>query len=136
MAVVSISMPDSLLDELDAFIEDHGYSGRSEAVREGTRGLIAEFDEQEFDGQEVICVITTMFDHDPETQTALSELRHANEDLVTSNVHSHAGSNCLELFVVEATIDDISTYVSHLRGVDGVTTVEYSVVTGDLSGLP
>lgn len=39
MPVVSISMPESLLDRLDEFIEDHGYSGRSEAMREGARGL-------------------------------------------------------------------------------------------------
>ncbi len=135
MPVVSVSMPDSLLDELDAFIEDHGYSGRSEAVREGTRGLLSEFDEQEFDGKEVVCVITTMFDHGSGAELALSELRHANQDLVTSNVHSHAGNSCLELFIVEGTIDDISSYISRLRTVDGVTTVNYSILTADQSML-
>ena len=135
MPVVSVSMPDSLLHELDEFIEDHGYSGRSEAVREGTRGLLEEFDDQDFDGQQVICVITTMFDHDSGAEVTLSELRHANQDLVTSNVHSHAGNTCLELFVVEGTVDDINSYVSRLRAVDGVTTVEYSILTADQSVL-
>jgi len=108
MSVVSISMPDSLLAELDTFIEEHGYSGRSEAVREGTRSLLNEFNNQDFDGQQAVCVITTMFDHDSEAETRLSELRHTNEDLVTSNVHSHACDACLELFVAEGVIDDIS----------------------------
>jgi len=135
MPVVSVSMPDSLLHELDEFIEDHGYSGRSEAVREGTRGLLGEFDDYTFDGQQVVCVATAMFDHDSGAEATLSELRHANQNLVTSNVHSHAGDSCLELVVVEGTIDDISSYVSRLRAVDGVTTVEHSILTADQSVL-
>jgi len=135
MTVVSVSMPNALLDELDEFIENHGYSGRSEAVREGTRGLLGEFDDHAFDGRQVICVVTTMFDHDSGAETTLSELRHANQDLVASNVHSHAGDSCLELFVVEGTIDDISSYVSRLRAVDGVTAVEHSILTAGESVL-
>ncbi len=133
MPVVSVSMPDSLLHELDEFIQDHGYSGRSEAVREGTRGLLAEFDDQDFNGKQIVCVITTIFDHNSGAEVALSEVFHANQDLVTSNVHSHAGSNCLELFVVEGPVDDISSYVSRLRAVSGVKTVEYSIITADQS---
>ena len=33
MTVVSVSMPDSLLDRLDEFADEHGYTGRSEVVR-------------------------------------------------------------------------------------------------------
>jgi len=33
MAVVSVSMPDELLERLDQFAEEHGYTGRSEVVR-------------------------------------------------------------------------------------------------------
>ncbi len=135
MPVVSVSMPESLLQELDQFIDDHGYSGRSEAVREGTRGLLGEFDDVEYEDQEIICIITTMFDHHSGAEATLSELRHANHDLVTSNVHSHAGSACLELFVVEGRVEEISSYVSRLRAIDGVQTVEYSVLTADHSVL-
>ncbi|MFC6753479.1 CopG family ribbon-helix-helix protein [Halorubrum tibetense] len=127
MPVVSVSMPESLLNELDDFIEDHGYSGRSEAVREGARGLIDEFDMAEFDG-EVACMIAARFEHDSTAEASLSELRHAHAELVTSSVHSHAGGACLELFVVEGSIDTISAYVARIRAVNGVNTVEYSVL--------
>ncbi|MES3162046.1 MAG: CopG family ribbon-helix-helix protein [Halorubrum sp.] len=127
MPVVSVSMPETLLDELDDFIEEQGYSGRSEAVREGARELINEFDEAEYDG-EIACVITARFDHDSNAEASLSELRHAHGEIVTSSVHSHAGGSCLELFVVEGPIGPISSYVSRIRTVDGVDTVEYSVL--------
>ncbi len=127
MPVVSVSMPEHLLGDLDAFIETHGYSGRSEAVRDGARQLLGEFDDIESDGP-VGCVITTVFDHDSGAEVVLSKLRHAHEELVTSNVHSHAGGACLELFVVEGPIESISSYVTRLRTVDGVNTVEYSII--------
>ena len=131
MAVVSVSMPDSLLRELDALIEAHGYSGRSEAIRKGARGLLGEFDDADLTDRQLVCVVSAVFDHGSGAETELSELRHANEELVTSNVHSHAGDACLELFVVEGEIDDIGPYVGRLRTVDGVRAVEHSILSVD-----
>jgi CopG family transcriptional regulator, nickel-responsive regulator len=135
MAVISASMPDSLVDKLDTLIEDYGYSGRSEAIREGVRRLLQEFNDQTLEGQHAICVITTMFDHDSGAEARLSKLRHANQNLVTSNVHSHVRDNCLELFVIEGTVDDIGSFVARLRAIDGVTTVEHSILSADQSVL-
>ena len=130
MPVVSISMPASLLDRLDEFIEEHEYSGRSEAVREGARGLLAEVEEPVGGGDEV-CVVTAGFDHDARAEAALSKLRHRHDDLVTANLHSHAGDACLELFVVEGPSDEIGSFVARLWTVDGVTTVEQSTIHDD-----
>jgi CopG family nickel-responsive transcriptional regulator len=49
MSVVSISIPEALLKRIDEFADDHGYSGRSEVVREGTRTLLEEFQERRID---------------------------------------------------------------------------------------
>lgn len=129
MPVVSISMPESLLDRLDEFIEEHDYSGRSEAMREGARGLFREFDDGELPTEEVVCVVTVMFDHQSGAETRLSELRHRHEGLVTSNVHSHADDACLEVFVTEGSVEAIGPFVSRLRGVDGVTAIDHSILS-------
>lgn len=129
MPVVSISMPEPLLDRLDEFIEKHGYSGRSEAMREGVRGLFREFDDGEHPDGDVVCVITVMFDHRSGAEGRLSELRHRHEDLVTSNVHSHADDNCLEVFVTEGSLEAIGPFVSRLRGIDGVSAIDHSILS-------
>ncbi len=129
MPVVSVSMPQSLLDRLDEFIDDHGYSGRSEAMREGARGLLAEI-EGDSAGDPVVCVVTVLFDHETGAESALSKLRHRHGDLVTSNVHSHAGGACLELFVTEGSREEISSFIARIRAVDGVTSVEHSLLSG------
>ncbi len=130
MPVVSVSMPQSLIDRLDEFIDDHGYSGRSEAVREGARGLLAGIDDG-YSKAHAVCVVTVMFDHDTGAESALSRLRHRHGDLVTSNVHSHAGGACLELFVTEGSTEEIDSFVARIRAVDGVTSVEYSLLSGN-----
>lgn len=131
MQVVSVSIPDTLLEELDDFIEEHGYSGRSEAVREGTRCLLDGVDGPGTDQQPVTCVITTAFEHGTGAGAKLSDLRHTHQDLVVSNMHSHAGSACLEVFVADGTADEISSYVARLRSVDGVMTVEHSILIAE-----
>lgn len=127
MPVVSVSMPESLLDRLDEFIEEYEYSGRSEAVREGARGLLADVEEPPRDG-DVVCAITAAFGHDAQAEATLSKLRHRHDGLVTANLHSHAGDACLELFIVEGPSDEIGSFVARLRSVEEVTTVERSTI--------
>ena len=130
MPVVSVSMPQSLLDRLDEFIDDHGYSGRSEAVREGARGLLSEVSADHTEGS-AVCVVSAMFDHDTGAETALSALRHRHDELVTSSVHSHADGACLELFVTEGPVADIGSFVARIRSIDGVTSVDHSFVRAE-----
>ena len=130
MPVVSVSMPQSLIDRLDEFIDDHGYSGRSEAVREGARGLLAGIDDA-YPADPAVCVVVVMFDHDTGAESAISRLRHRHGDLVTSNVHCHARGACLELFVTEGSPDEIDSFVARTRAVNGVTSVEYNLLSAD-----
>lgn len=129
MPVISVSMPESLVEDIDEFAERHGYSGRSEAVREGTRRLLQELSEPELADRDVACVVTTTFEHDSGAEAQLSTLRHDYDGLVASNVHSHAGGACLEVFVVEGHVDEVRSYVARLRSIDGVTSVEFTIVS-------
>ncbi len=129
MPVVSVSMPQSLLDRLDEFIDDHGYSGRSEAVREGARGLLSGID-SDAEGP-VVCVVAATFDHDTGAESTLSALRHRHSDLVSSNVHSHAGGDCLEVFVTEGETAVIESFLARVRAVEGVRSVEHSILPTD-----
>ena len=59
-------------------------------------------------------------------------LRHEHEGLVASNFHSHVGGHhCMELFVLEGTLDDISTFVGKIRATQDTLTVDYSVTPVD-----
>ncbi len=129
MPVVSVSMPESLLSELDAFIAEHDYSGRSEAVREGARELLGQGQTAGRTDEKTICITTVAFDHNADVTLELSAVRRSHSDLVVSNLHSHAGGYCLELFVLEGTDSNLHSFLAQLRRVDGIEWVEHTPLT-------
>jgi CopG family nickel-responsive transcriptional regulator len=136
MTVVSVSMPDSLLDRLDEFADEHGYTGRSEVVREASRNLLGEFEDKQLEGRDLMGVVTVVFDHETSSaEERMMGIRHDHEELVVSNVHNHVGDHyCMELFTLEGTLEDISTFVGKVRATSDILSVDYSVVPIDNFG--
>ncbi len=129
MAVVSVSMPDELLERLDQFADEHGYTGRSEVVREASRNLLGEFEDVRLEDRELMGIVTVLFDYETTTvEERMMHLRHEHDELVASNFHSHVGDHyCMELFVLEGSLENISTFVGKIRATQDVLTVDYSV---------
>jgi len=53
MGIVSISRPDELEERIDEFGEEHGYTGRSEVVREAVRNLLDEFEDDRLEDRDL-----------------------------------------------------------------------------------
>jgi len=137
MVVVSVSMPESLLDRIDEFAEEHGYTGRSEVVREASRNLLGEFEDKKLEGRELMGIVTVLFDYDTtNVEERMMQLRHEHESLVASNFHSHVGGHrCMELFVLEGSLTDISVFVGKIRATQGTLNIDYSVIPVDDFGV-
>lgn len=133
MGVVSISMPDELESRIDEFTDDHGYTGRSEVVREAVRTLLGEFEDTTLEGRRLMAIVTVLFDYETTSvEERMMSLRHDHEDIVASNFHSHVGDHyCMELFVLEGELDDISSFVGSVRATKDTLNVDYSVVPVD-----
>jgi CopG family nickel-responsive transcriptional regulator len=133
MTVVSVSMPEELLARIDAFAADHGYTGRSEVVREAARDLLGEFEDARLEGRELMAVVTVLFDYETTSvEERMIRLRHEHEALVASNFHSHVGDHhCMELFILDGSLEAISTFVGKVRATRDTLTVDYSVIPVD-----
>ncbi|WP_256301254.1 CopG family ribbon-helix-helix protein [Haloarchaeobius salinus] len=133
MTVVSVSMPEELLERIDQFADEHGYTGRSEVVREASRNLLGEFEDKKLEDRELIGVVTVLFDYESsKVEHRMMNLRHEYEDLVASNVHNHVGDHyCMELFILEGSLTDISTFVGKIRATKDILSVDYSVMPID-----
>ena len=139
MTVVSVSMPEELLERIDKFADEHGYTGRSEVVREASRNLLGEFEDKRLEDRNLMAVVTVIFDYETTSvEERMMHLRHEYEHLVASNFHSHVGGHyCMELFVLEGVLDDISTFVGKIRATRDTLSVDYSVMpVDDFTGLP
>ncbi|MCO8255648.1 CopG family ribbon-helix-helix protein [Haladaptatus sp. AB618] len=133
MTVASISMPEELLNRIDEFADDHGYTGRSEVLREASRNLLGEFEDKRLEERELMGIVTVMFDYETTSvKEKMMRLRHEHEDLVASNFHSHVGSHyCMELFVLEGSLENISAFVGKIRATKDTLNVDYSVMPVD-----
>ena len=133
MTVVSVSMPEELLERIDEFSEDHGYTGRSEVIREASRNLLGEFEDKRLEDKDLMGVVTVVFDYETTSvEERMMHLRHEHEDLVASNFHSHVGDHyCMELFILEGRLEEISAFVGKIRATQDTLSVDYSVLPVD-----
>lgn len=133
MTVVSISMPEELLERLDNFADEHGYTGRSEVVREASRNLLTEFEDKQLEERDLMGTVTVLFDFEStDVEHDMMHLRHEYEHLVTSHVHNHVGDHyCMELFILEGNLEEISTFVGKIRATQDTLSLDYSVTPVD-----
>jgi transcriptional regulator, CopG family len=129
-------MPDGLLERIDQFADDHGYTGRSEVVRESARKLLGEFEDVRLEDRQLMAIVTVVFDFETTSvEERMMHLRHQHEGLVATNFHSHVGEHrCMELFVLEGELTEISTFVGKIRATQDTLSVDYSVVPIDQFG--
>jgi CopG family nickel-responsive transcriptional regulator len=116
----SVSLEDDLLDKFDDYISSHGYSNRSEAIRDLIRKALVN-DEWEQDS-EVVGVVTLVYNHhQSQLQERITELQHRYYLLITSTTHVHMDHhNCLEVTIVKgkaSMVQELAEGMIALRGV-------------------
>jgi len=120
----SISMEKDLLVKFDHHLSGHGYSNRSEAVRDLVRKALV--DEEWDAGEEVVGVITLVFDHHQrQLQDKLTEVQHDHHELIISSTHVHLDhDNCLEVIIVKGEAGSVRELANRLKATRGVKTSE------------
>jgi len=128
-------MTERLRDDLDRFAEEHGYTGRSEVIREACQSLLEEYRETEDAERRVVGTVTAVFAYDePEIERRMMDIRHEFEGSIRSNSHNCLADNegCVESFVIEASYADVLRFIGTVRGADESVSVEYTAVPVDL----
>lgn len=130
MPVVSISLTPNLLKRLEEFMENRGYSSRSETIRDAIRGLLSEYDLNRFKGGEVAATITVISDRkNREVSERLMRLRHEHDEIVFGNMHIHLGRNyCLEVFITEGDSKEVMDFLGRIRAMRGIQEVKYTII--------
>jgi len=110
MVIVSISLNDTILKEIDRIQNAFGYSGRSEVIRAGARLLISESKEKERLTGNINSILLLI--HSQEAENVVSEIKHKFEDVTNTQIHSHPREDkCLEIFVLDGDADRIKEMV-------------------------
>jgi CopG family nickel-responsive transcriptional regulator len=106
MPIVSISLNQKILDEIDALQNEMGFSGRSEAIRAAIRMLMA--DKREKDYLFGVIDATLLVIHDEKHSALVSKIRHDFQGLIKTQIHNHLeNQKCLEIFVIKGEAESI-----------------------------
>ena len=117
----SVSLPDSLLDELDHRVIRRGYASRSEFVRDLIRERMVE-DKWMKHTEKVVGVLTISYDHHQRGLIQkIVDLHHSQYINILCTTHVHLDrDNCLETIIIKGRpreIERIAVKSGGLRGV-------------------
>jgi CopG family nickel-responsive transcriptional regulator len=108
MPIVSISLNDEILSELDKLQSTMGFSGRSEAIRAGIRSFVSEEKQKSDLAGDIHAILLVV--HNDEFDHVVSGITHNFEDLITTHLHSKIDKEkCMELFVIDGDAEKVST---------------------------
>lgn len=104
--IISISLNEELLKEMDEVQREFGFSGRSEVVRAGIRMLIADSREKKKLVGEINSILLLV--HNQEVEDTVTVIKHEFEDIICTQIHSHLkDGKCLEVFILNGNVERI-----------------------------
>jgi CopG family nickel-responsive transcriptional regulator len=126
MTVISITLPNGLLNKFDEFVKARGYYSRSEAFRDAIRSLIAEVEVAKLETGTVAATMMITCEYARrDVDLRMSEVRHEFDDIVVENFHRHIGQQyCLEVFIAEGNYQRVLELIGRVRGMRGIQEVK------------
>ncbi|MCC6013691.1 MAG: ribbon-helix-helix protein, CopG family [Candidatus Verstraetearchaeota archaeon] len=122
--IISISLPDDLLEELDKILSKEWYVSRSEALRHAIRKYIYEYKDLEKIEGEVIATLTILYEKFSE-----EDIRHKFMDIIVAFIHVHINNNkCLEVMVVKGNAEKLRKMISELKARKNIENIGVSII--------
>ena len=123
MPIVSISLNNEILSELDKLQSSMGFSGRSEAIRAGIRTFVSE-EKQNSDLSGNIHAILLVV-HNDGFDHIDSGFTHNFDDLIITHLHSKIDKEkCMELFVIDGDAEQVTTMTKDFQRNKNMDTVK------------
>lgn len=117
---MSVSIEKSLFDKLQELVDEHGYTNRSEFVRDLVRTRLVE-EEWEEDA-ETVGTVTLVYDHHVRNLSErLTETQHHHHDNVLATTHVHLDHDiCAEMILMRGRASAIRELADELGRQKGV----------------
>jgi CopG family nickel-responsive transcriptional regulator len=111
-----------LLEKFDRWMASHGYTNRSEAVRDLIRAALVEAEWQNPKAQ-VVAALSIIFDHaDRDLAQEVTEIQHKDHEVVLCSQHVHLDHHkCLETILMRGTSRQLRRVADTIMATRGVT---------------
>ena len=128
MTIISVSIPEILLERVESSIKEHGFANRSEILRQALRTFINESKNINELSGEITASITIIYERKP-TKGQISEIHHNFGDIISTFLHAHIDEDyCLEVIVVKGEADTIKKLVNAFRTNELISQIKVSIL--------
>jgi len=129
MTIISLSIPEKLITQIDQAIKEKGYASRSEITRQALRHYLTEDLKLEDVNGDTVATITLIYKENISRQQLL-ETQHIHSGLVTTFLHTHIHQGyCLEVIILNGQAHLIKKFIDKLRQNEQITQIKMSVIT-------
>jgi CopG family transcriptional regulator, nickel-responsive regulator len=128
MPIISLSIPDTLLQKVDQHIKQQGYQNRSEITRQALRAYISEAKNlSELQGK-ITATITVIYKKGAKTQTQ-NHQDHSTQQMVLTFLHTHIEEGyCIEVIVARGEAKDMQTFITELKANKQIQEVKTTIL--------
>lgn len=128
MTIISVSVPEKLLERLEQSITEQGFANRSEIVRQSLRSFLTESRSlKELEG-EVTASITIIYERETRNEQ-VSDIHHNFGEIISTFLHAHIDENyCLEVIVVKGAAEKLRRLVDAFRTNEQISQIKVSVL--------
>ena len=114
MPIVSISLNDEILKQIDNLQSTMGFSGRSDAIRAGIRSFVSEEKQKQDLSGNVNAILLVV--HNDEYDNEVNGIKHSYEDLITMHLHNKIdGEKCMELYILKGESEQVTEITKNFQ---------------------
>jgi len=124
MPIISVSLTDKNVEDLETLQKELGFTGRSEAVRAAMRTLMAENSERRSMAGLVDGVLILV--NDACASGLIHDIYHDNHPLIKTHVHNHLGNDkCMNMMVLSGQASDINVLLDQMFRLEGIAYLKF-----------
>ena len=128
MTIISVSVPEQLLERLEESIKEQGFANRSEIVRQALRTFLTENRNLQDLKGEVTASLTIIYERETPTGQ-VSKIHHNFGDIISTFLHAHIDENyCLEMIVVKGDAEALKKLIDAFKTNEQISQIKVSIL--------
>jgi CopG family nickel-responsive transcriptional regulator len=128
MSIVSLSIPKNLLETVDSYLREQGFTNRSEIFRQALRAYISEGRKlSELQGK-LTATITIIYKSEARTGQ-IADIQHEYSSVIATFLHTHVEQGyCIEIIVAKGEAQTIKALITALRANKQISEVKITIL--------
>jgi CopG family nickel-responsive transcriptional regulator len=128
MSIVSLSIPNSLLEKVDQYVKEQGFANRSEIIRQALRAYMSESRKlDELQGR-ITAIITIVYLREAK-RNQITDVQHNFGPAVLTFLHTHIQEGyCVEIIVARGDAQVIKALIQALKANEQISEAKVTIL--------